>query len=257
LPDAKDPDEYLQKHPKEDLKGLLTQAPDFFRWRAASLKRKLQDKPPEERVRALKGLVPVILMVPDEAGVQSACAAVEAELGLDNRDMLSIVNAERKKGPGRSAPTPSAGKEETPRPREKQVDFQMESDFLALLTEENGAFVPWAQKEISTEVFYEEKFRKLFEGIQAGSTAWQDLKTVGELEASFLKVEAETQKRTREALLLDLANALKKRHLKRQMDALKGLQAEAEKAGEMEKALQLGQEIVILKRQYSQGVELK
>jgi DNA primase len=106
LPDAKDPDEYLTKHSKEDLEALIAQAPDFFRWWAASLRKKMGSAPVEDRLRALKGLVPVILQVPDEVSVLAACAAVESELGLGDRDLLAIVNAERKKGPKRPGPRP-------------------------------------------------------------------------------------------------------------------------------------------------------
>jgi DNA primase len=256
LPDAKDPDEYLQKHSKEELGGLLDKAPDFFRWRAASLRKKLQGLPAEEKVRALAGMVPVILQVPDEAVIQAACAAIESELGLDNRDMLAIVNAQRKKGP---ANRPAARPEENaaPVPKENGTDFQIEADFLALLTEENGAFVPWAQKELSPEVFLDEKLGKLFEEVQSGTMTWKDLAAAPELEPSFLKIESRTEKRMRETMLLELAVALKKRFLKRQMDSIKTRQVEAEKAGETEKVLQLGQQIVVLKQQYSQGVEPK
>ncbi len=256
LPDAKDPDEYLRKHSKAELEGLLSKAPDFFRWRAFSLAGKFRDQPREEKIRALREMVPLILQVPDEAAIQAACAAVESELGLDNRDMLSIVNAERKKGT-RGKP-PGSPEEKGPSvPPEKETDFQMEADFLALLTEENGAFVPWAQKELSPELFFVEGVRRLFEGVQSGAVTWKDLTAAPELGAAFMGIESRTKERVRETLLLELATALRKRFLKRRMDEVKARQVEAEKAGETERALQLVQEMAALKRQYSQGIGLK
>ena len=254
LPDTKDPDEYLRKHPKEEMEGLLTKAPDFFRWRASFLKTKLKGAPAEEKVRALKGLVPILLQVPDEAAVQAACAAVESELGLDNRDMLSIVNDERKRGP--SARAAASRTLETPPPRaEEGKDAQMEADFLALLTEEDGAFVPWAVKELPPEVFFDGKLKALFERVRSGALSWRDLTSAPELQAAFLGIEARAKREVRETMLLELAEALRKRSLKRQMEDLKAQQLEAEKAGEAEKALELGQQYVALKRRISQGVE--
>ncbi|HEY5039055.1 MAG TPA: DNA primase, partial [bacterium] len=108
LPDAKDPDEYLTKHSKEELEGLIGKAPDFFRWWAAGLRKKLKDAPVEDRLRALKDFTPMILQIPDETSVLAACSAVESELGLDNRDLLTIVNAERKKKGFTTASRPSS-----------------------------------------------------------------------------------------------------------------------------------------------------
>ncbi|HEY5599217.1 MAG TPA: toprim domain-containing protein, partial [Candidatus Manganitrophaceae bacterium] len=147
MPDAKDPDEYLTKHPKEDLEELVQKAPDFFRWWASSWRRKFQGAPVEERLRALKGFVPMILRIPDEVEVQAACSAVESELALDSRDLLTIVNAERKKGGRRpAAEAKNANGEEVPSSKEGKGpvdDSVLEADFLALLTEEKGEFVPW------------------------------------------------------------------------------------------------------------------
>ncbi len=259
LPDAKDPDEYLKKHPREEFEALVQRAPAFFRWWAQSLRQKLQGAPVEEKTRALQGFVPMILQIPDEVSVQAACAAVESEWGLDNRDLLTIVNSERKRGvrrPGGAAPEagePRASRGEgTPA---ASNDTRMEADFLALLIEERGEFVPWAVNELSPEVFYGENFRRLFERLSAGEMKAEELNGVPELEPSFIRIENQTEKKHREAMLIDLAAALKKRHLRNQLADLKNRQAEAEKAGEVEKALSLAQQMILLKRQYSQEVE--
>jgi DNA primase len=257
MPDAKDPDEYLRKHSPEEFEGLARKAPDFFRWWASSLGKRIQGAPVEEKTRALKEFVPMILRIPDEVAVQAACAAVESELGLDNRDLLTIVNAGRRKGSRRPAPPApaeppqgeGAGKERT------GSDFQIEADFLALLTEEGGEFVPWAANELSPEVFREELFRALFERLSAGEMKPGELNGVPELESSFIRIESRMEKRRREAMLADLASALKKRHLRHRLSALKARQAEAEKSGEADKALALAQEMVLLRRQFSKEVE--
>jgi len=155
MPDAKDPDEYLTKHPKEELEALIEKAPDFFRWWAASLKKKIQGSPVEERLRALQGFAPMILQIPDETSVQAACAAIESELGLDNRDLLAIVNAERKKGFRRPEAEAGGPKGAVPGPKKEAGanDLQLEADLLALLTEEQGDFIPWAKSELPPEVF--------------------------------------------------------------------------------------------------------
>jgi hypothetical protein len=57
--------------------------------------------------------------------------------------------------------------------------------------------------------------------------------------------------------LIDLAAALKKRYVKRQVADLKNRQADAEKAGDVQQALLLAQQMVVLKRQHSQEVESK
>ena len=258
MPDAKDPDEYLRKHSKEELEGLIEKAPDFFRWWAASLRKKFQGAPIEERLRSLQGFVPMILQIPDEVSVQAACATVEAELGLTARDLIAIVNAERKKGarrPATEAPAPKA--EGTPGPNQgpNAGEVQIEADFLALLTEERGEFIPWAKDELSPEVFGNENFRQLFEKLCLGTMKVEELNQVTELGPSFIAIEARVGKKAREAMLIDLAQAMKKRYLKRQLSDLKARQAEAEKAGQDEQALKLAQEMVVLKRQYSQGVE--
>jgi hypothetical protein len=200
----------------------------------------------------------MILQIPNEVSVQAACAAIESELGLDNRDLLTIVNTERKKGIRRSttdAPNPKA--EEVPFSKEEKADAQMEADFLALLTEERGEFIPWAKDELLPEIFTKENFRQLFEKLCAGEMRVEELNQVPELGPSFIQIESRTEKKHREGMLIDLAQALKKRHLKRRMSELKLKQTEAEKAGEAEEAMRLAQQMVLLKRQFSQGVESK
>ncbi len=263
MPDAKDPDEYLRKHPKEEFEALIQKSPDFFRWWAQSLKKKFQGAPVEERLRALEGFAPLILRIPDEVSVQAACAAVESELGLDNRDLLTIVNAERKKGfrrPGPDRTEPQNPKGEGTPVSQKETGAKepaLESDFLALLVEENGEFVPWAVNELSPDVFLDENLRRLFERLSAGEMKAEELNRVPELEPSFLRIENQTEKKRREAMLIDLAAALKKRRLKNQLAEIKARQAQAEKAGEVEQALSLAQQMILLKRQYSQEVETK
>jgi DNA primase len=261
IPDAKDPDEYLQKHSKEDLEGLIQKAPDFFRWWAASLKKKFQGAPIEERLRSLQGFVPMILQIPDEVSVQTACATVESELGLTARDLIEIVNAERKKGFKRpsSERTADSKGEDSASKKEAGIkdDPRMETDFLALLTEERGEFIPWAKDELSPEVFLNENLRRLFEKLSAGEMKPEELNQVPELGPSFIRIETQTEKRMREAMLIDLAKALKKRHLKNQMAELRIRQAEAEKAGDEGKAMGFLQQIATMKKQYSQEVEPK
>ena len=259
LPDAKDPDEYLQKHPKGDLEQLITQAPDFFRWRAFSLMKKLKGKPVEERLRAAGSILPVLLQIPDEVTVLAACAAIESELSLDARSLVDILNAERRKGVRRPAAlggsSPDAKGQAAP-PKGQKADEQVEADFLAFLTHENGEFVPWALGELTAEVFQREDLRRLFEKLKAGEIQAVDLNREPELEASFIRIEAETQPRMREGMLVDLAKRLKKMHLKLQMEKLDGEKNEALKSGEQEKAVQLAQQIYLLKKQY-EGAETK
>jgi len=263
MPDVKDPDEYLQKHSKEEFEAMVEKAPGFFRWWAQSLKKKFQGSPVEERMRALQGFVPMILQIPDEVLVQAACSAIESELGLDNRDLLTIVNTERKKGVRPTAaarveaPETSADTAASSKPVFAANDLQIEADFLALLTEENGEFVPWAVNELSPEVFLVENFRQLFEELSAGDIKPEQLNQVPELAPSFIRIENQSEKKHREAMLNDLAMALKKRYIKRQLADLKYRQAEAEKAGDVQQALLLAQQMVMLKRQHSQEVESK
>jgi hypothetical protein len=77
------------------------------------------------------------------------------------------------------------------------------------------------------------------------------------LAPSFIRIENQSEKKHREAMLNDLAMALKKRYIKRQLADLKYRQAEAEKAGDVQQALLLAQQMVMLKRQHSQEVESK
>jgi len=261
MPDAKDPDEYLQKHSKEELEGLIQKAPDFFRWWAQSVKKRFQGAPIEERLKSLQSFVPMILQIPDEVSVQTACAAVESELGLTARDLIEIVNAERKKGVRKAAgdrvgPANPPAVEGAPSLEDKK-DFQMEADFLAFLSEERGEFIPWAKDELLPEVFSREGFRQLFEKLCAGEMKVEELNRIPDLAPSFIRMENETGKKHREGMLIDLAQALRKRHLKRQMSDLRNRQVEAEKAGEVEKAQLLAQQMMMLKRQYSQGVGIK
>jgi hypothetical protein len=58
-------------------------------------------------------------------------------------------------------------------------------------------------------------------------------------------------------MLSDLAAALKKRYVKRQLTDLKNRQVEAEKAGDVQQALLLVQQMMDLKRLHSQEVESK
>lgn len=259
LPDVKDPDEFLAKHPKEDLEALVTKAPDFFRWWAASVNRKLKGAPVEERLRAAGVFIPVILGLPDEAVILAACAAIESELSLDPRTLVDMVNAERKKGgPKRKPEGPKEPKApETPSAREEKIETRLEADFLALLTEQNGEFLPWAVNELSPEAFQTEGFRRLFEQLSEGELKPGELNGREELSPSFLRIESESEPRMREAMLIDLASALKKRWVRRQLTDLKLRQTEAEKAGLAEEALKLAQELMLLKRRHSQEVEPK
>jgi hypothetical protein len=75
------------------------------------------------------------------------------------------------------------------------------------------------------------------------------------LEEAFLRIESSTKQPVRETMLLELGVALRKRFIRRQMDALRARQVAAEKAGEAEISVDLGQQIAALKMQYSQGVE--
>jgi hypothetical protein len=217
----------------------------------------------EERMRALQSFVPMILQIPDEVLVQAACSAIESELSLDNRDLLTIVNTERKKGVRRTTTDriETSGLKAEGSPGAKQEfgasDLQMEADFLALLTEQNGEFVPWAVNELSPEVFFIENFRQLFEELSAGDIKPEQLNQVPELEPSFIRIENQSEKKHREAMLNDLAAALKKRYVKRQLTDLKNRQVEAEKAGDVQQALLLVQQMMDLKRLHSQEVESK
>jgi hypothetical protein len=200
-----------------------------------------------------------LLQMPDEVSVLAACAAIESELSLDARSLVDIVNAERRKGVRRpvaaSGPSPE-GRGQTPPLKGQKADEQVEADFLALLTHEDGAFLPWALNELAIEVFQREDFRRLFERLKAGEIKAPDLNRESELEASFIRLEAETQPRVREAMLLDLAKRLKKKHLKQQMEALDAEKNEALKMGSQEKAELLAQQFYLLKKQY-EGVETK
>lgn len=259
LPDAKDPDEYLRKHPKEELEELIVQAPDFFRWWATSLKKKLKGKLVEERLRATGVFIPLLLQMPDEVSVLAACAAIESELLLDARSLVDIVNAARKKGvryPVRATETAKIRDGEGASSLGQKGDIQAEADFLALLTEENGAFVPWALGELKPEIFHGENFRQLFGKLQTGEMQVQEMNRAPELAPSFMRIEAETQPRMREAMLVDLAKRLKKKHLKQQMEELDIEKNEAIKSGDQEKAMQLAQQIYLLKKRFEE-VETK
>ena len=168
MADVKDPDEYLTKHTKDELAVLIQKAPDFFRWWAISLKKKFQNAPVEDRMRALQGVVPLILQLPSEVQVLAACAAVESELSLNDRDLTGIIHAERKKDFRKPVTEPKTTKvESTTGSRQDKTAIetnvsQWEADFLALLTEENGDFIPWAVNELSPEVFHLENLRQIF-----------------------------------------------------------------------------------------------
>ena len=261
MPDGKDPDEFLQKHKPEELVVLMGKAPDYFRWWAASIRSKTQGQPVEQRVRSLAPLVPVIAGLGTESQVQSACAAVESEMGLDNRDFLALVNEARKKGVGRAATeAKKSNAEEVPFSKgEKGVvnEGQLEAEFLVLLNEENGDFIPWAKDELTPEVFENENFRHLFEALCSGERSVKDLEQVAELQPAFLRIEARAKKGVREAMLGDLAAALKRRYGKKRLADLKSRQMEAEKAGRFEESMALAQELILVKKQTQQEVELK
>ncbi len=263
MPDSKDPDEFLRRHPKQEFSFLLENAPDFARWWADSIKRKTPNAAVEERLRKFQEFVPFILQMPSEASIQAACAAVGSAWVLDNRDLLTIVNAERKKGKselgrGQSEPQVLKGGNKSGSNSElESIDSRIESDFLSLLTEAEGDFIPWAKDELSPEVFTRENFRRLFEQLCAGEIPVSSLGRLPELTGSFIRLEILPGKRIRAAMLADLASALQKNYLKRRMEELKILQSEAEKVGDMNKSLELAQKLVALKKQFSQEVELK
>jgi len=257
VPDAKDPDEYLQKHPKEDFEKLVEEAPDFFRWWASGLKRRLPKASRAELIQELRDIIPLFNQIGDELYLQAACASIESELLLDNRDLLNVVSLERKKaGQKRNFDEARAPKPGGPAPTVKEAtDSRLEADFLALLTEQNGEFLPWAVNELSPEAFPTEALRRLFERLQEGSLEPKELTGIEELAPSFLRIESESEPRMREAMLIDLATALKKRQLKRQLAELKERQAVAEKEGRSEEALEMAQQMMLLKRRQTQEVE--
>jgi DNA primase len=257
LPDAKDPDEYLQKHTKEEMIALLDKAPDFFRWRAAGLKPTLAGRPREDVFRALAEVTPLIARLPDEASIQAACSAVEAELGLDNRSLLDIVNADRRKVAktparvdrpaegGPIAPTPTAPPRVDPYRRK-------ETQFLALLAGDGGKFIPWAKEEMLPSHFEDEELRRLFEDLPPDVSGAAALQKTPVLEGVFLEMEAEPNKfKNREPLLAEISASLKRRALKKRIADLNLSMKNAESTGDVEAAARQAQEIVSLKKDLS------
>lgn len=260
LPDAKDPDEFLQRHPREELEGLLQAAPDFFRWRAAGMKPALAGQPRENIFRALGEVTPLIARLPDEASIQGACAAVEAELGLDNRSLLEIVNAERKKGSRASsrmeasvqAAEAPAGAPASPPPAEDPF-HRKEAQFLALLAGDGGKFIPWAREEMKPEHFEDPEMRALFEALPGDEAeaprAATALQAAPRLENVFMEMEAAPDKyRNREPLLAEISASLKRRTLKKRVAELNLIVKNAESAGDVETAARQALEIAALKR---------
>jgi DNA primase len=257
LPDAKDPDEYLQKHPKEELAALMTGAPDFFRWRAAGLKPSLVGQPRENIFRALGELTPLIARLPDEASIQAACSAVESELGLDNRSLLEIVNSDRRKGPRtqskyeKSTDEASKATAAAPPPREDPYR-RKEMQFLALLGGDGGKFIPWAKEEMTAVHFEVEEFRNLFEALSPDASGAESLLQAPALERVFLEMEAEPNKfRNREPLLAEISASLKRRALKNRIADLNLKLRNAESEGDVENAARQAQEISALKKDLS------
>jgi len=257
LPDAKDPDEYLGKHPREDLEALVKDAPDFFRWRAGRLREALKDRPVEERMRSVQGLVPLLLKLPNESSIQAACAAVEAELGVGNLDLLAIVNSERRKTGGKPVPAglPQAGSTGSAAgvfPR----DRQMEGEFLALLAYGQGEYVNWASQEVSPDLFMEEDLKTLFTKLAMGDMEASELQDQETLSPFFLKLEDLLSARKEESrrdelkktLITQMYASLEMRLQKRRMQGLRSEQIAAEKAGDIDKAAELGREIAEWKR---------
>ena len=260
LPDAKDPDEYLGKRKPEDLKALLGDAPEFFRWRAAALRETLKNRPVEELVRSVRGLVPLLLLVPDETLVQAACTAVEGEIGVGNLDLLTIVNSERKKGRAGTSARPSGGASPPadPAPPVAVRDRQMEGEFLALLVLGKAEYVRWASQEVSPELFLEEDLKTLFTRLAVSDAKVRDVQREPALEPFFLKLEvllsshAEESKRDylRRTLIAQMYASLEMRHHKRRMEELRRDQGAAEKAGDIDKAVELGRRIVEVKAKF-------
>lgn len=254
LPDAKDPDEYLLKHPKEDLLRLLEGAPEFFRWRAAALRGSLKDRPVEERLRSVQGLIPFLLKLPDEASVQAACASIEDEMGAGNLDLLAIVNAEKRK-PGTNRSMDPGGLPAAPG-RTFLRDRQMEGEFLGLLAYGKAEYVRWASQDVSPDLFMEEDLKILFTRLAVAELQASDLQKEGVLEPFFLKLETlfgtmkEESRRDelRETLITQMYASMEMRHHKRRMNELKEEQSVAEKAGNMDRATEISREIVDWKR---------
>ena len=173
---------------------------------------------------------------------------------------MALVNEARKKGVrktvgGTANPkeTPASGPAKAP----GAGSGQLEAEFIVLLKEENGDFIPWAKDELTPEVFEDENFRKLFEALCSGERSVKELDQIPELQPAFLRIEERAKKAVREAMLGDLAAALKKRHGKRLLADLKDRQIEAEKAGRAEESMALALEMVLVKKRYQQEVEPK
>lgn len=256
LPDAKDPDEFLGRHSREELAALVKDAPEFFRWRAGRLRESLKDRPVEERLRSVRGLVPLLLKLPEEASIQAACAAIESEMGAGNLDLLAIVNSERKKT-GRRPVAPAAPGGGTtaaadPFPR----DRRMEGEFLALLCYGPAEFVHWASQEVSPELFMEEDLKTLFTRLAVGDLSAPDVQALDELRPHFMKLEEQLSTRAepsrrdemRKTLIAQMYASLEMRHHKRRMLELRAEQSAAEKAGDIGRAAEIGREIAEWKR---------
>ncbi len=255
LPDAKDPDEYLMKHSREELIFLLKGAPEFFRWRAAGLREKAKGRPVEELIRSVQSLASFLLRVPDEASVQAACAAIEGELGLDNFDMRAIVNAERKSGS-------RVGPAERQAPVSKVAPLlpgrEVEGEFLALLVADRAEYVKWAVQSVSPDLFIEEDLKVLFSNLIQGSMDAATARMAPALEPFFMQIEAQPDKfQPKKTLITQLYATLEMRHRKRQMILVKEELGAAEKAGEISKAAELAGRFVELKNQYHEMNHLK
>ncbi len=278
IPDGKDPDEFLKTHEKEELQKIFDSAPSYFRWRGEYIRKKLPPGAPRENlIRSFsQEFLPILKELDNETTIQIAAGELAAELKIDVLDIISMVKTARKKTGGSWRPIgeDSSTPERRSDPSKEKTDGseEVESDFLALLTEERGEFVPWAANELSPQHFANEKFRDLFEKLSSGDMKPAELNAVPELESSFIRIEARAEKRKqdaalwknksedevnlkerqiREAMILEFAGEVKKRYFKREMDTLKQKQGEAEKAGQPEEALLLARQMSELKKQFS------
>lgn len=253
LENAKDPDEFLKKYSSQEMAQLLQKAPNLFRWWARMLKPQLiQSQHVEDKLRILNELVPLICKIPQEIEIQAACMAVESEVGLDYRTFLDLVNQARKK----SQRIPRGKTKVNTEPPLSSIDpWEIEGCFFALLSKDEGKYIPWIKTELAKEMFVTQEGQAVFERITQEDFGGKDLMHQPEVESWIIKIESfpDQYKNWRE-MLIELLQTIKKRYFKEQIQTLKEQQKMAEKESNMIKAVELGEKIREIKLQIL-GVE--
>jgi DNA primase len=245
LEDGLDPDEYCKERGADAYRGKLDKAQTYFYWLADRARAKFDLRTAEGRVAGFQFLLPAIQRLPDKiervavANDVAGYLGVDAGLVLENFRKSAMDRRDKKVAPAREA---------------LRADEKILLNLLVSDAEARQELIPELEALPAVEQFATRAiFKALFALHAAGAVTYEELHARLEESDQELLASAVLRDETDgSAITLSLGEecvrSLQRTSLKAQVAALKARVKEAERAGNMQEALRLAEELHDLER---------